>query len=372
MEPLQGRSPLQIWNSSGEKLNHSCWYWWPSYTNRWNHCKGDHHQAVCSKICLPHFFASYAAISLLLLLLVLLALFLQQAFIHHHYDKLLPITPEIRCFGKAALKAGKSSFHPSLRQAFTHHLPSSPPSLVPSPSTNQASCPPLGRAGSTKPTMNSDTFQLKFEVIREPPDKKPTLAVAETLASAMVALEFRHYTFFTPNHSENNPNSMATLYRAPANKKKNSFSHWLRSGSIKANQNWLWSGVSLYKEANIHGNNTPGRSRQRWTHSLRGKGGKVPDRTSRPARHQPTRKCGCPCNQCSKSFTQKSILVAHMKTHKGEKNYLCYQCNKSFILRSYLVTHMKTHTGEKDHSCEQCSRSFSLRGTLVVENRKKN
>ena len=107
------------------------------------------------------------------------------------------------------------------------------------PKYKSSKLPPPGRAGSTKPTMNSDTFQLKFEVIREPPDKKPTLAVAETLASAMVALEFRHYTFFTPNHSENNPNSMATLYRAPANKKKNSFFHWLRSGSIKANQNWL-------------------------------------------------------------------------------------------------------------------------------------
>ncbi|XP_061751223.1 endothelial zinc finger protein induced by tumor necrosis factor alpha-like isoform X2 [Nerophis ophidion] len=80
------------------------------------------------------------------------------------------------------------------------------------------------------------------------------------------------------------------------------------------------------------------------------------------------------CSFCSKSFTQQSILTAHMRAHKGEKIFIysvknknckCSVCSKSFNNKYSLTRHMRTHTGERPFTCSVCGKSFSLNKHLT-------
>lgn len=74
------------------------------------------------------------------------------------------------------------------------------------------------------------------------------------------------------------------------------------------------------------------------------------------------------CNKCNKSFTHSSTLKDHMNIHTKSKPYACPHpgCGKSFTNGSNLNRHIRIHTGEKPYKCEICRKSFSQSSNLKV------
>lgn len=108
------------------------------------------------------------------------------------------------------------------------------------------------------------------------------------------------------------------------------------------------------------------------------------------------------CKQCGRSFDWKSVFVIHHRSHvagqnartpaqalgateklpqtlqepagprhprrtlTGSRNYACDQCGHSFSWKSQLVIHRKSHAGQRHHSCSDCGRSFDWKSQLVI------
>ncbi|EWZ78774.1 hypothetical protein FOXG_14211 [Fusarium oxysporum f. sp. lycopersici 4287] len=74
----------------------------------------------------------------------------------------------------------------------------------------------------------------------------------------------------------------------------------------------------------------------------------------------------CDGPSCQKSFTGKTHLDIHRRTHTGIKPYICDfpGCDLTFSQLGNLKTHKRRHTGERPFACEQCDRHFSQRGNL--------
>ncbi|CAI9568486.1 unnamed protein product, partial [Staurois parvus] len=76
-----------------------------------------------------------------------------------------------------------------------------------------------------------------------------------------------------------------------------------------------------------------------------------------------------PCSECSECFNQRAELIAHQRSHTGEKTFSCPECGKCFSWKVQLIRHLRIHTGEKPFSCSECGKCFNERSNLLSHER---
>nr|XP_056723141.1 zinc finger and SCAN domain-containing protein 21-like [Euleptes europaea] len=75
------------------------------------------------------------------------------------------------------------------------------------------------------------------------------------------------------------------------------------------------------------------------------------------------------CHVCGKAFRRRSNLIAHERTHSGERWYNCSDCGKSFVSRAAFLIHQRVHTGEKPYKCSYCGKGFNTGSSLTRHKR---
>ena len=74
---------------------------------------------------------------------------------------------------------------------------------------------------------------------------------------------------------------------------------------------------------------------------------------------------GFACDQCGLWFARRDVMVAHRRTHTGERPYACEECGRLFSRRWTMMNHVRTHTGERPYRCPTCGETFRRRETLT-------
>lgn len=69
------------------------------------------------------------------------------------------------------------------------------------------------------------------------------------------------------------------------------------------------------------------------------------------------------CIWCGKKIRNSSSFEDHMRVHTKERPFACKTCNLSFTAKTTLRAHERTHT--KPHLCSTCGKQFALKDALV-------
>lgn len=73
------------------------------------------------------------------------------------------------------------------------------------------------------------------------------------------------------------------------------------------------------------------------------------------------------CNQCSQTFTLKSLFTSHLTKHKKHpESHLCAECGKVFETNTTLNTHLILHRNDKPFACTQCPAKFKTKQILNI------
>lgn len=86
----------------------------------------------------------------------------------------------------------------------------------------------------------------------------------------------------------------------------------------------------------------------------------------------------CPIDTCKKSFNAQGNYTNHVNRHSETKTLKCDSCDKTYSNKSRLEIHQRTHvnninlyvqTGEKPFECTWCHKRFNERGNLKMHQR---
>lgn len=80
--------------------------------------------------------------------------------------------------------------------------------------------------------------------------------------------------------------------------------------------------------------------------------------------HENNRPYKCSFNGCNKSYSNKSRLIVHERTHTGIRPFQCKLCFKTFNEKGNLKTHMGFHLNQRPFRCKQCNKTYKTNGHL--------
>ena len=80
--------------------------------------------------------------------------------------------------------------------------------------------------------------------------------------------------------------------------------------------------------------------------------------------HENNRPYHCSFKDCDKSYSNKSRLIVHERTHTGIRPFICQICFKSFNEKGNLKTHLGFHLNKRPFICYECHKSYKTNGHL--------